>query len=181
MVNKVLLRCLCLSAISYVLLAAPCASQETVKPAPLEMTMVMLQSGPGLPVFELRLRNTGDHDLVVNIGMLAGTKQYPEAFHFSLLDASGTAYQLLRKGSLAGVAGRIDPLIVALPMEASFSFPVDLALYCSFAEGCPLRLPPSRYTIKADYDSSDQQDFEMFHIWKGRLQAPAIPFVVESN
>jgi hypothetical protein len=119
--------------------------------------MVMLQTGPGLPVFELRLRNTGDHDLVVNIGMLAGTKQYPEAFHFFLLDASGTAYQLLRKGSLAGIAGRIAPLIVALPVEASFSFPVDLALYCSFAEGCPLRLTPSRYTIKADYYSSDQQ------------------------
>jgi hypothetical protein len=143
--------------------------------------MVMLQTGPGLPVFELRLRNTGDHDLVVNIGMLAGTKQYPEAFHFFLLDASGTAYQLLRKGSLAGIAGRIAPLIVALPVEASFSFPVDLALYCSFAEGCPLRLTPSRYTIKADYYSSDQQDLEMFHIWKDRLQAPAIPFVVESN
>ena len=123
--------------------------------------MVMLRSGPGFPVFELRLR--------IPVIMT------------SLLDASGTEYQLLRKGSLAGVAGRADPLIVALPMEASFSFPVDLAIYCSFAEGCPLRLPPSRYTIKADYDSSDQQDFEMFHIWKGRLQTPAIPFVVDSN
>jgi hypothetical protein len=145
------------------------------------MTIAILRSGHGLPVFELKLRNTGDHDLVVNIGMLLGTKQYPEAFHFSLVDASGTSYQLLRKGSAAGVAGRSDPLIVALPMEASFSFPVDLSVYCSFAEGCPLRLRPGRYTISADYDSSAQLDSEMFHLWKGRLQAPAVPFVIDSN
>ena len=175
-----LLRCLCLSAISYVggALRQPRNSKACYSPGD---DHGHAAKRAWLPRLELRLRNTGYHDLVVNIGMLAGTKQYPEAFHFSLLDASGTEYQLLRKGSLAGVAGRADQLIVALPMEASFSFPVDLAIYCSFAEGCPLRLPPSRYTIKADYDSGDQQDFEMFHIWKGRLQTPAIPFVVDSN
>jgi hypothetical protein len=171
-----------MTVISYVSLAAPCASTEPVKPAAsLEMTMVMLRDGPGLPVFELRLRNTGDHDLVVNLGILAGTTQDIEAVHFSVSDASGFTYQLVRKGSLAGVAGRADPLIVSLPMEATFSFPVDLARYCSFSNGCPLHLPLGRYTIKADYDSTNDRNSEIFLIWKGQLHTPAIPFVLDGN
>ena len=175
-----LLKILCLSAVSYILSAVPCAGigpAETA--APLEMTMVMLRSGPGLPVFELRLRNTGDHDLVLSVGLLAGTRQYPEAVHFSVTDRSGFTYRLVRKGSLAGLAGRADPLIVSLPMEASFSFPVDLARYCTFSKGCPLHLPLGRYTIKADYDSTDEQNSEMFLIWRGQLHTAAIPFVVD--
>jgi hypothetical protein len=163
----------------YVLQAAVCAGQETAKlNVPLAMTIVMLRSGPGFPVFELRLRNIDDHDLVVNIGEVANTKQYLDAVHFSLIDESGTAYQLLHERSLAGVAGSIEPLIVSLPMGASFTFQVDLAHYCTYSEGCPLRLRPGRYTIKAEYDSVDQHGYEMLHFWKGRLKTPAIPFVV---
>jgi hypothetical protein len=96
-------------------------------------------------------------------------------------DASGFTYQLMHKGSLAGVAGSVGPLIVSLPMEASFSFPVDLARHCSFSPGCPLHLPLGRYTIKADYDSADDKNSEIFQIWKGQLQTPAIPFVLDGN
>jgi hypothetical protein len=57
----------------------------------------------------------------------------------------------------------------------------SLARYCTFSKGCPLHLPLGRYTIKADYDSTDDQNSEIFLIWRGQLHTAAIPFVVDGN
>jgi hypothetical protein len=141
----------------------------------------MLRSGPGFPVFEVRLRNTGDRDLVLNVGMLLGTKQYPDAIHFTFLNDAGLPHELIRKDTPGAIAGALGPLIVSLPMEASFSFPVDLARYCTFEEGCPLRLRAGGYTLRAIYDSSGERDFNIFHLWRGRIQSQPVPFAIVTN
>ena len=113
-------------------------AQPVLITPPLQMTMVMLETRPSLPAFQLRLTNTGDRDLVLSLGMLLGTKQYLDAIHFSVSDASGKTIQLVPVRMPAGVAGRADPLIVSLPVAASFSFPVNLAAYCRPVQGgCP--------------------------------------------
>jgi hypothetical protein len=107
-------------SISFVLL---CGSSAALKPSPptggevisgLQMT-IRLGHGEGVqskpPTFIVELRNVGESDLILNLGvMLAnGRKQYPNAVALTLTDAQGKSRRLdLREP--AAVAGRLDPL-----------------------------------------------------------------------
>ncbi len=164
------------------LIRTPPSAKPAQIASPLQITMVMLHDRPSLPVFELRLTNAGNRDLVLNLGMLLGTKQYLNAIHFSVSDASGKTLQLAHMHMPAGVAGRIDPLIVSLPMGASFSFPVDMKLYlCSTQGSCPLRLSPGRYFLTADLDTTNAQGLEPFEVWRGHAHSLPTSFVVAAR
>ena len=103
----------------------------------LEMTVRLdatAQSQSKVPKFRMELQNVGDHDLVLNLGfMLAnGSKQYPDAIVLTIIDPQGKARQFDLIGP-AGVAGRMDPLILPLPAGSTFSLPVDLEKYWAAA------------------------------------------------
>lgn len=170
-------------ALAFIVFTPFLRSSPSAEPAhiasPLHITMVMLHGRPSLPVFELRLTNTGNRDLVLNLGMLLRTKQYLDAVHFSMSDASGKTVQLAHMRRPAGVAGRVDPLIVSLPIGCSFSFPVNLELYlCSTQGSCPLRPSPGRYFITADLDATNAQGLEPFEVWRGHVHSLPTAFVI---
>ena len=99
----------------------------------LEMTVHLdaaAQSQSKMPKFRVELQNVGDDDLILNLGfMLAnGRKQYPDAIILTIIDPQGKARQFDLIGH-AGVAGRMDPLILPLPAGSIFSLRVDLDNY----------------------------------------------------
>lgn len=169
-----------IALLGYALLGGLFSSAESVPNAsPLQMTIALTDSRPSLPIFEVRLTNVGDHDLVLNLGMLLGTRQYLDAIHFSVVGASGRTVQITHSRMPAGVAGRTDPLIVSLPLGASFSFPVDLGLYCAPTHGgCPLRLLPGRYLLAAERDAGNAQGLQPFEVWRGHTRASPTSFNV---
>jgi hypothetical protein len=82
------------------------------------------------PRFRVELRNAGEHDLVLNVGMMLANdqEQYPNAVVLTLTDAPGKTRRLnLREP--AAVGGRVDPLIRPIPVGATFSIPADLDKY----------------------------------------------------
>lgn len=86
------------------------------------------------PKFRVELRNVADHDLILNLGiMLAnGHKQYPNAIVLTITDSQGKTRQFDLRGP-AAIAGRMDPLVVPLPLGSTFSVPVDLDKYWAAA------------------------------------------------
>lgn len=83
-----------------------------------------------VPKFRVELRNGGDHDLILNLGLMLanGRSQYPNAIALTIIDSQGKSRQFELKGPWY-IAGRMDPLIVPLPAGSAFSLPVDLDKY----------------------------------------------------
>ena len=82
------------------------------------------------PKFRVEFRNAGQNDLVVNLGMMLanGKRQYPNAVALTLTDAQGKSRRLdLREPAM--IAGRLDPFVVPIPVDATFSVPVNLDRY----------------------------------------------------
>ena len=79
------------------------------------------------PKFRVELFNVGKEDLVLDLGMTAG-KQYPDAI--TLTDAKGRSWELELMGP-RGIAGRVDPMIVPLPVGAAYTILIDLRQYWS--------------------------------------------------
>ena len=91
----------------------------------LQMTISRYETEDGLlktPKFKVELRNAGKNDLILNLGiMLAnGRKQYPNAIVLILTDQDGKSRRLELRDP-AVIAGRMDPLIVPLPVGSSYS------------------------------------------------------------
>ena len=136
----------------------------------------------GPPKFRVELRNTGKDDLILNLGiMLAnGRKQYPTAIVLILTDSKGKARVFDLRGP-AVVAGRLDPLILPLPIGATLSLPVDLANYWSAATqefGYKLR---GSYSIEAKFTSEKvpaSQDVLLAPYSIGEVTSNRMTFVV---
>ena len=106
------------------------------------------------PKFRVELRNAGQNDLVVNLGMMLanGKRQYPNAVALTLTDAQGKSRRLdLREPAM--IAGRVDPFVVPIPVDATFSIPVNLDAYWPAAskEGFDYKLKPGNYSLEAQF------------------------------
>jgi hypothetical protein len=79
------------------------------------------------PKFRVELRNLGARDLILNLGFTLsnGSKQYPSALVLMIIGPDRKARQFDLIGP-PGVAGRMDPLVLPLPVGSTFSLPVDL-------------------------------------------------------
>lgn len=94
------------------------------------MTISRYETEDGLlktPKFKVELRNAGKNDLILNLGIMLANdrKQYPNAIVLILTDQDGKSRRLELRDP-AVIAGRMDPLIVPLPVGSSYSLPVDL-------------------------------------------------------
>jgi hypothetical protein len=153
--------------------------------ASLQLTLVKEQNGSK---FQLELRNTTDHDLVLNLGvMLAnGASQYPNAVVFRLTcpDGKQLPLQMIQP---AFIAGRLDPMVVPLPRDATFILPINLLDYWA-VEGkkvSQLDLLPGSYSLRAIFTGTDfpgqaanldMKGIALMPYWKGTLESSDLAF-----
>jgi hypothetical protein len=150
------------------------------------------RAGPGSPVpkFRIDLHNAGPTDLVLNLGvMLAnGRRQYANALVLTLTDTHGKSRQFdLREPSV--VAGRLDPLVLPLPVGSDFSIPVDLHDYWAAASGeFDYKLVPGTYTIGVQFTGNgvssvnpDVQGLALMPCWMGTLISNSLRFEVRDR
>jgi hypothetical protein len=96
--------------------------RPTDQPGPVAPALLLTATGtPAL--IRVELRNPGNQDLVLNLGieLANGANQYPDAVSYTLTTPDGRVLHLesMEPGS---IAGRVDPFIVPLPAGAMFSF-----------------------------------------------------------
>jgi hypothetical protein len=137
------------------------------------------------PAFIVELHNVGDHDLILNLGtMLAnGRRQYADAITLLLSFPSGSERRLLLMGP-AFVAGRVDPLVVPLPVGASFSITVDFTKFAPFGRD-PLKLEPGTYALQAQFQGKiainpnlDMQGMALMPYWTGTVISTKLQFEI---
>jgi hypothetical protein len=164
------------------------ASAEVVNG--LQMT-IRLDKGasarPAVPNFRIDLHNAGVSDVVLNLGvMLAnGKRQYANALVLTITDSLGKSRQFnLREPYV--VIGRLDPMVLPLPVGSTFSVPVDLHNYWAAAsQEFDYKLTPGTYTVAVQFLGSsvnsvnaDVQGFALMPYWTGTLISNQLRFDV---
>jgi len=144
------------------------------------------------PKFTVELRNAGERDIVLNLGsMLAnGKSQYPSAVVLTLTDSQGKSRRLELRGP-AGVAGRVDQLVLPIPVGARFAIRVDLRNYWApVTEEFEIKLERGTYSIEAQltgkgisYDDAnlDMKGLSVMPFWQGTVASNRIRFQVPSR
>lgn len=119
-----------------------------------------------LPALKVELHNAGQHNLLVNLGTMTsdGAHQYPSAVTFVLAGPDGKPQVLTIKASVNSSNEENEPLLLALPAGATFSFPVDLGNYWILgSNGFNSKLPPGKYVIEAQFtDLTSDKTFIAF-------------------
>jgi hypothetical protein len=139
------------------------------------------------PNFRVELRNAGENDVILNLGsMLAnGKKQYPDAVVLTLVDSQGKSRPLELQGPFY-VAGRVDPLVLPIPVGSTFSIPVDLNKY-----GPPdYKLKPGIYSLEAQLTGKgvsqqeanlDVKGIALMPYWKGTVTSNQLRFEISNQ
>jgi hypothetical protein len=139
------------------------------------------------PKFRIELRNAGESDLILNLGIMLAKKQYPNAIVLILTDAQGKSGRFdLREPWF--VAGRLDPLVLPLPTGASFSIPVDLEKYWAAAsKEFDYKLKPGGYSLEAQFTGKgvsqqeanlDVKGIALMPYWTGTVTSNRLQFEV---
>ena len=135
------------------------------------------------PKFRIELRNAEESDLTLNLGIMLdnGRKQYPTAIFLNLTDTQGKSRRLDPIGP-AGVAGRVDPFVLSLPVGATFSMPVDLDKYFAVvSKEYDYKPTPGTYSLEAQYTGKGvPRDIDLLlgHYWKGTVKSNQLRFDV---
>jgi len=158
----------------------------------LEVTMHLDATGhiqSDLPKFRMELQNVGKRDLVLKLGITLSnrSKQYPDALVLMIIDPQGKARQFDLIGP-AGVAGRLDPLILPLPVGSTFSLPVDLGKYwAAQSKEFEYKFQRGTYSIQARFTGKavtqqeanlDVKGIALMPYWTGTVTSNQLPFEV---
>ena len=139
-----------------------------------------------IPKFRVGLRNAGETDLTLNLGMMLdnGRKQYPTAIFLNLTDAQGKSRRLDLIGP-AGVGGRVDTFVLSLPVGATFSMPVDLDKYFAAAsKEYDYKPTPGTYSLEAQFTGKGvprDMDLLLGHYWEGTVKSNQLRFEVPNQ
>jgi|CZKZ01.1.fsa_nt_gi hypothetical protein len=143
--------------------------------------------GTSTPMFEVELSNIGDHDLVLNLGIMLGNgrQQYADTIHLVLRDTQNSIEMLDLKGPSV-VAGRVDPFVVPLPRGARIILPINLAEYWVQKQKIfDIKLKPGRYFLSAEYRGEgvkfanlDMPGIRLMPYWLGQINSNETSFVV---
>jgi len=158
--------------------------------------IVLSQETPGAssktPRFKLEFRNVGQNDLILNLGMMLanGRRQYPTAVILNITDAQGVhrRFDLIGPG---GIAGRVDPFVLPLPVGGTFSIPLDLSKYWAApSKEFDYKLTPGTYWIEAEFlgksvserDANiDSKNVALFPYWEGSANSNELHFDISSH
>ena len=162
---------------------APEGAEES-GPAPRISLVSLTPEQPGL--FRVDLENTGDKDLMLNLGMMLanGKVMMPEDVHLILVDARGESKELLftdRRHHV--VAGRVDDFVVPLRAGSAYSLRLSLNDYwCPQTKEFEIALQPGEYRIHAVLNATgarhvnlDTEGMKLMNYWTGSLcSAPVV-------
>jgi hypothetical protein len=145
-----------------------------------------------IPKFRVELRNAAQKELVVNLGMMLanGKMQYPSAIVLVLTDAQGKSRRLdLREPG--AIAGRVDPLVLPVPIGATFSIPVDLDKYwAAESKEFDYKLKPGNYSLEAQFTGRgvsqqeanlDVKGIALMPYWMGSITSNRLRFEVSGQ
>jgi hypothetical protein len=110
-----------------------------------------------VPTFRVELRNVGETDLLLNLGIMThnGERQYPTAVSLILANSQGESQRLELKGFRQVSGSANETLFPPLPAGAAFSLPVDLDSYWSAAsKEFDRSLKPGSYSLVAQFNGS---------------------------
>jgi hypothetical protein len=165
----------------------PVPGQASSPQQELHAALVVVPNGTPLPTFEVELTNSGNIDLVLNLGtmLLNGREQFADAIDLSFRDAQNNTEKLVLKEP-AMIAGRVDRFVVPLPKGAHFVLPIDLAdYYIPDRDVFDIELKPGRYFLSAEYRGErvedanlDMQGIRTMPYWVGRVDSSEASFVV---
>jgi len=141
---------------------------------------------PKVPKFRVELQNAGEDDLILNLGITLanGRKQYPKEIVLILTDSQGKARRFNLKGP-AVIAGRVDPLIVPLPVGSTFSILVDLEKYWAASNEFGYKLEPGTYFLEAQFSGRglmqqeanlDVKGLALMPYWTGSITSNRLQF-----
>jgi RNA polymerase sigma factor (sigma-70 family) len=135
----------------------------------------------------IALENVGQKDLMLNLGiMLAnGARQYPLAVRLIVTDSADTRRIFHLHMPEPGVAGRVDPFIVPLPVGCRYTLSCLLENFIE--EGgwaFPLR-NAGNYQISAEFmgkgverTNTDTGGLALMHYWTGTVTSPGVPITL---
>lgn len=182
--------CIVLAIIILVFSIQVSNAQRTSSQSELQAMLRVVPKGTSVPAFEFELNNTGENDLILNLGfMLAnGRSQFGSAIHLSLRDAQNKTEILDLRGP-AIIAGRVDPFVVPLPKGARMILPINLAEYANPEQKIwEVQLKPGPYFLRAEYRGAgvkqanlDMQGFRVMPYWLGTVESKEISFVVHKQ
>jgi hypothetical protein len=136
--------------------------------------------------FRVELRNAGENDLILNLGMMLanGREQYLEKVVLTLTDAEGKSRRLVDVRGPWAIGGRVDPLVVPLGVGCTFTVPVDLHNYMYLAgeaKKYDVVLNPGIYSVEARFVGegvSQGAAAELMPYWIGSLTSNQLRFEV---
>jgi hypothetical protein len=148
----------------------------------------LLRAKDGLPGFRISLVNSGNADLVLNIGMLVanGKKQYASAIEPLLTDAKGKTWKF-PAGEPGSIGGRVDPFVLPLPAGARFTLPLNLDEDWAFRAVTADAKLAGTCTIKARYsgkgvtygeENLDTKGISLMPYWVGTVESNEVRFEV---
>lgn len=155
----------------------------------LQLSLTVLTTGKrDDPEFEIALRNMGEQDVSLNLGiMLAnGNVQLPDKIHLSLMDGSGRNRELhFFDKRYPGSAGRMDDYVVPLRAGSTYTLKLRLDQFWSPSpQEFRLKLKPGRYEISAQFQgdgagtsNADMAGMKLMHFWEGNLQSNPVLIV----
>jgi hypothetical protein len=116
-----------------------------------------------------------------------GKKQYADGIRLLLTDPQGKLLHLDMTGP-GLIAGRVDPMVVPLPVGATFLLPIDLKDYSAPKEKIwDLDLTPGEYTVSVEYTgvgvprraaNLDMQGVSLMPYWTGTVDSNKLPFTL---
>jgi hypothetical protein len=139
-----------------------------------------------IPKFRVELRNAGESDLTLNLGIMLdnGRNQYPTAVFLNLTDAQGKSRRLDLIEPFS-VGGRLDPFVLLLPVGATFSMPVGLDKYVAEAsKDYDYKPTPGTYSLEAQFIGTGvahDLDLLLGHYWEGTVKSNRLRFDVPNQ
>ena len=138
-----------------------------------------LSPADGSQVIELTLTNKGPDDALLNLGQtIAGWKYFSTAIQLQATDDQGHEHTLQFMGGPPAVAGRVDPFVVPLPVNAKYALRLELSQYVqedfsSLRKGTWI-LQASYEGKQAKWGNSMTEGMNVFHCWSGKIKSPRI-------
>jgi len=137
--------------------------------------------------FYIALENTGDSDVVINLGYMtqAGRVMFPDAIRLFLTDPQGATRELQYfDRRYPGIAGRVDDFVVALRTGSVYAIRVSLDHYWSSAtKEFGIKLDRGRYRVEARFDGQgarslnlDTPGIGLLNFWKGTVRSNSLAF-----
>lgn len=167
------------------------ASSETTRELEISVRIdATAENQSKVPKFRVELRNVGDHDLIFNLGITLanGSKQYPNAIVLTSTDSQGKARQFDLKEP-AYIAGRMDLLIVPLPVASTFPLPVNLGNYwAATSKEFEYKLERGTYLVEAQFNGRavsqqranlDVKGIALMPFWTGSVASNRLQFKVD--